>query len=285
MAKAEAPAETGREDTTVVWAATSAWRGDVKLFAQIAERAIAELEALGEADVDCLIEFAVRDDVERYKAAQDLFDVIPASTLKLFSSARIHVTGTSIRVEVCFGRKRAAKNADFVDPLGITVQVSSRRPDRTDELDSVRSAVVCSLKRGAFFWAADPVEGPSENRADLMAALNRRRKKRQALVQLLLIGMALLVVVLAFVALTVFDTASGSTDSLPVEEMLALAVVVAIAVLVQGIATPLANFIFPAIEIADVTPGRRIFRVVGRSGIITTGVGALGTVLFEGSPI
>ena len=44
----------------------------------------------------------------------------------------------------------------------------------------------------------------------------------------------------------------------------------------QLVSWPISTLLFPAIEIADVTPGRRILQVVGRSGILTAVVGVAG---------
>ncbi|HEX2264836.1 MAG TPA: hypothetical protein VHH14_00985, partial [Solirubrobacterales bacterium] len=81
------------DGTREVWAATSSWRGDLKFFGRIVQRARDEVRSLGHSD-DCRIEFAVGPhDVDRYESVEGMLVLAPADTLRKFRSARVQVGG------------------------------------------------------------------------------------------------------------------------------------------------------------------------------------------------
>ncbi|HEX6665773.1 MAG TPA: hypothetical protein VF081_04190 [Solirubrobacterales bacterium] len=267
---------TGTETATrtVAWAATSTWRGDLKLFARIAEKAVEEVTQEGQP-ANCKIEFAIRDDSETYDSVSKLLEWVPASTVRSFSSARIIVGGAGLEVAICFGRKKPHDRAAFACDLGVAIRVSSDGAVDEETIARIRTGMAKLIARGGFPWGAHPSEGPTDENPDLDAALSKRWRERQGWSQAIFLAVALAVIGLAYAVYTLVELdAKDKPDGL-LEPGNPIATVIVVSV-VQVASFFLSNLIFPAIQIADVTPGRRILQVVGRSGVLTAAVGIAG---------
>jgi hypothetical protein len=164
------------------WAVTSSWRGDLKLFARIVERAI---QLIGETaqPTPCRIEFAVRDDLERYHSVEELLDRAPAGTLRSFNAARICVGETELFAEVCFGRKTTHSDSALEAPPGVSVVVDSDGTVRKEVVERIRNELSVVVARGGFPRSRAPITGPDPDRADRETALTERWRLRQTYAQ------------------------------------------------------------------------------------------------------
>lgn len=260
------------------WAVTSSWRGDLKLFARIAEKAS---QAVGEAGQpkNCQVQFAVRHDLETYHSVEDLLERAPASTLRSFNSARIQVGEPGLRVEVRFGRKKAHSEAELDFQKGVSVQVSSDGAVTAETVARVRDAISVVVARGGFSWADLPTAGPSGSHEDREAAQTERWRRRQGSAQAVFASVTILALLFAyvvFVLVTAEDGGKAGSDGDLPDPLSAGSFAIGVLLFAQGVSAPISTFLFPAIEIADVTPGRRIFQVVSRSGVVTAAVGVVG---------
>lgn len=257
---------------------TSSWRGDLKLFARIVEKAT---QLVGEAGkpTPCRIEFAVRNDLERYHSVDDLLERTPAGTLRSFNSARICVGEAALRVEVCFGRKTNNSVPALEASPGVSVDVNSDGTVGQEVVERLRDGVSVVVARGGFPRSRLPATGPESGGPDMKTALAERWRLRQTYAQGFFAGVTVLTLLVAFVvySLLAAEDGEGIDGSVGVWGMLAyVGTVVGVA---QVVSFPLSTFLFPAIEIADVTPGRRMIQVIGRSGVITAIVGVAGAYL------
>lgn len=246
------------------WAVTSTWRSDLKLFARIAEKAREEVEGRHFAS-DCRIEFAVRDDFECYESVASLLECAPSNTVRSFNSARIRVGTLSLQVEVSMGRKKRHKDSSFSCDRGVAVQVTSAGVVTDAVLREIRDSMVKLIARGGFSWGSAPTKGPDDEHPSLEDALAERWHARGLWAQGVF---ALVTVVLGLVTLAVFLLIGGDrefdSDGTPLGLGLFFGVVMGV---VQLASLPLSTLLFPAVELADLAPGRRIFQVIGRSGL------------------
>lgn len=259
----------GDANFKTAWAVTSSWRGDLKLFARIADKATQMVGETGKP-TPCRIEFAVRNDLERYHSVDELLERSPASTLRSFNSARIQVGDVALRVEVTFGRK-ADSNLAFEASPGVSVEVSSDGTVDQEVIERVRTEVSVVVARGGFPHSRPPATGPTSGGPDRKVALADRWRLRQTSAQIVFGGITALVLTVAFAIYSLFTKNSESHTVVNVAEYVTAVIGVA-----QIASFPISTFLFPAIEIADVTPGRRIVQVIGRSGVVTAVVGVAG---------
>lgn len=262
------------------WAATSSWRGDLKFFGRVIQRARDEARRLKCPDT-CCIEFAVGDeDLERYESVEDMLALAPASTLRSFSSARVQIGSKSLCIKMRFGRGQKLPlgldafirpKAAFSCPSGITIEVTSDGAVGQGDLESVRNAVAAVVARGGFFWARPPTSGPLSGGPGLDEVRAKRWGMRKASAQVVFLFIAVgLLLVLAVVGH--FAGSKNETDSFS-RTLSEPAFLIGVVTVAQLVSFPLSTLIFPAIDIADTTPGRRMIQVIGRSGILTTAVG------------
>jgi hypothetical protein len=269
-----------------VWAATSSWRGDPKLFGRIVQRARDEVRKRGHPD-PCRIEFAVgAKDVDRYESVEDMLALVPAGTLRAFGAARVQIGTGALRLEMRFGRDRKLPlglsrllkpRAAFSCPPGITFEVGSDGPVGKGELEAVRTAVAAVIARGGFFWARFPTPVDDGGKLDEVRARRWRMRELSAQLVFLAIAVGLLLTMAAADRLLGPDGDEGPFSAALSEPLFLVGVLGAS----QLISYPLATVIFPGIDIADITPGRRMLQVVGRSGVVTTAVGLAAKALFS----
>ena len=126
-------------EASEAWAATGSWRGDLKLFARIAEKAAGEISDCHQP-AGMQIEFAVRDDLESYDSVEELLERVPPSTTRGFRSTRIRVGGPGLLAEVFFGRKEP-ESAMISCDYGVAVNPISVRQLARDHGCVARSVI------------------------------------------------------------------------------------------------------------------------------------------------
>ena len=223
-------------DKTCAWMVWTAWRGDPKHFAQIARRA---MEVLRERSPRCVIELHVLDDTEHFESPDEFVDVASRQAVRGFDRAEIKVVDDVHTVTVTFSREK---------PRGVTLEVRAPAAGRPSA-EQIRDAVAPTITRGGFRRARGPREARS--RAELLSVqrtLNRRRARWLALVHSMTFG------VLCVLTLLLLGE--------PLERSLGIGLgvltLVFLALVVVGLAWPRrTDVVFPAIDLADVTPGRR----------------------------
>lgn len=255
---------------SAAWAVTSTWRSDLKLFAHLVEKAREEVEKRN-FTADCKVEFAVRKDFESYDSVEKLLECAPSNTIRSFNSARMTVGSDSLRVVVEMGRKSPDEGCAFSCDPGVAVKVTSSGVAADPVLREVRDSMAKLVARGGFSWGKDPTAGPDDKHPDLQEALKDRWTQRHFWAQLIFavvttcLGLATLAVV--------FILEPGGdfgTDGPPERLGLYFGVVMGV---VQASSFFFSTSLYPAIELADRTPGRRILQIIGRSGLLSAAVG------------
>ena len=107
------------------WAAFPAWHGDLRLFGRIATAAI---EGLASRDLphDCVIEFFVRHDIEKFESVKALMESVTKQALREFRFARIRVGGSTLVVVTEFARSSAPPNLPDAWRQGVSVSVHTK---------------------------------------------------------------------------------------------------------------------------------------------------------------
>jgi hypothetical protein len=253
----------------LAWAATSTWRSDLRLFARLAEKAREEIEARG-ITADSKIEFAVRRDFECYDSVERLLERGPSNTIRSFNSARIKVGSDSLRVEVEMGRKDPDEGAAFSCDLGVALKVTSGVVNDS-VLREIRDSMAKLIARGGFSWGKDPTLGPDNQHPDLGDELKSRWKKRHFWAQLIFAAVTTCLGLATLAAIFILEPGGDfDTDGPPEHLVLYFGSVLGA---VQAFSFFFATSLYPAIELADRTPGRRILQIAGRSGLLSAAVG------------
>lgn len=229
---------------SLAWAAFSAWRGHPRQFAQIARRATT---LVGEDSV-CLIELVVMDDIETFHAVDDFLAQASPQGLARMTAARTVVCGTSARVSVIMARR------NIVTPWrarrGIALEVMARGPEAAANTERLMSALVPSIKRGQFWFTSQPRDDAEDTVEAELDALHRARVQR-------------IVSILALFAMYVAAVVAMLTDDAdPVGYVAAGAA--GTVMLWAAVKWPCClDVLFPAIDIAEKTPGRRLLTRLG----------------------
>jgi hypothetical protein len=294
-APAAAPASGPADAPATAWAAFSAWRGDQRLFSQAVHAAQRSVERAEGAAPECEITVTVpgskpaRDgggehrrlfDEERFTDPGGFATDLSRQALIRWTEIRGAVTGGRYRVDIRL--RRGGEDSDHLP--GVTLAVADERPDSGSQARDIRERVAASLSRGGFRRAHEPEWGeeaaggrePGGARTAaapraLEAALARRYEHRERLV----LGIAVAVGFAAALVVTAIGWAlsrliSADASSGPV---IVAAAVTGILLLLGVVA--MRRSLFPAIDMANVTPGRRMAQLV------TRGLG-LGTLLSFG---
>jgi hypothetical protein len=269
------------------WAVWSAWRGNLPLLAHTARvmcAAVAEAEG---SDAKVEIEFAVRGDVERFESVEDMTERVTPQAVARFAGIRIGASAGSTAVELRLVRRTTPAVALVHEP-GLVLHVGGRS---TAAAESVRDRVQLTVSRGGFGWAIRrwlvlPVVGPSRepvcgSDADgWKVALGRRVSVREIYY---LVSVSLLMAAL-LMGVTYAPADPEDLTGVLLVLTLVLAPTQAALILLQTAKPGTAlgrlksrvwSLGFPAVELADVTPGRRASRLLVRlaAGAVVAAIG------------
>ena len=243
--------------TSAAWAVWNAWRGDPALFARVVRAANYEVEQAFGAPPICSIEIAVNGDVERFTSADDMLEHATAQALRSFASITVSVRVGDADAALVVARKPTAPLTDYEVP-GAVLVVSATGPEQ-QRVRSVRDGIATAFDRGGFAWAKPHRGDGGLNRArsELMRRVGTRRRQLAAAYGLG-VGAASAIVIGAL-ALAGVDVSEGLAPA-------AAAAPVIIgglsgSGLLEWLWPRLREVVFPALEIADTTPGRRIARL------------------------
>ncbi|MDQ3677293.1 MAG: hypothetical protein M3401_10900 [Actinomycetota bacterium] len=238
--------------TSAAWAVWSAWRGDRVLFARVVRAAVYEIEhAFGEQPT-CLIEVAVKGDIERFASADDMLEHATAQALRSFDSIKVTVEVGPSSAALVVARKPTPPLSEHEVP-GAVLLVRAAGPAR-NSVGSVRDGIAAAFDRGGFAWVKPhrDVGGLGRARPVLMGRVRARRRYLAAAYG---IGVgAASVIVIGALAVAGVDV----SESLAVAVGSAPAIIGGLAGLFESLWPRLRDAVFPAIEIAERTPGRRL---------------------------
>jgi hypothetical protein len=192
-----------------------------------------------------LIELYVKGDVERFESPDDFLERASLNALQRFDALRICVGGSSVEVVVTAARTEF-ESRDM--RRGVTLEVRGS----SSAIAEVMGAVTASITRGGFWFSREPRTG--DTRAGLVAAqedLHSCRRRNVFIALALPLGASALITLFA---LSDWWIEGPARIALPL-----VAVFLGLAVLLQW-RPRWVDILFPAIDIADVTPGRRTLR-------------------------
>jgi hypothetical protein len=245
------------------WAVWSIWRGDRAKLSRIAgaiEDAVGGRSA-GRASVT----ISVLDDVECYPSFRRFSQEAPAQTTQEFDSLRIDARGSGLAIRVCM--RRTSSETDGQTGVVLTVERVDQ-PAGDDDPADARRRVAAAVTRGALNWRWAPRalglreltnykptegEGGSPDGETRASALRERNSKR---FKVMLVWTWFWLLVISY---SLYAAIRPVWEASLLEGMAVFAGCFAAAGSL-GRVRYLQNIVLPAIEIAEMTPGRRAAR-------------------------
>jgi hypothetical protein len=250
------------------WAVWSACRGTPALFGQIARAAVWQIGHYA-GKSDCFIDLAVGGDVERFRGPKEFMDETTQQAQRQFSQLRISVRGPDLGADITVAREPTERFSWRQVP-SVVLEVGAAKADCEPQLSDIRHAIAGAINRGTFFFFRDEPrcgKDPEELKRELQARVAKRREG----VGRLYFGSALAVIFVVVVAkildLSLFTGRWFAAIS-AVAALNALAMGRVIKTRAKDFAAKWRRWIdaifFPAVEVAERTPGRRALRLTAR---------------------
>jgi hypothetical protein len=258
--------------TLTAWSVWTAWRGEPRLWAQVLRHAI-DAVRVGDETVDCRIAVLLEDDIEHFAGPQDWLDGVTSSARGRFDEMVCTIEGSAATLRIHAAALPRAdppppgwEAEDIAKSPVIVVRATSRSGG---DPAALLERVAGPLHRGGFSFTHDPVV---VDRADaLPLVVEGRVANRFRWLEIPYAAVVLLVGLASFFG----EPPTPSVRSAPfihgallvVSGLVATFLVIAAVALVFGLErwTPFARIrrqvhrlVFPAIEIADRRPGRRV---------------------------
>lgn len=253
------------------FAVFSAWRGDVGLLCRTVRSAaravqLATREKGDEREPECIVEIAVDNDVEVFDSAEDLREWVTMRAIRDFKTVRVCVTGGGYELDLRISRAPSRLGLPYDPAVALTVSSD----DAADEngVDAIRNQVADTLSRGGFWFSREPETG--NGAATLEEALRNRVSRRNRQMAFLYGGLfaAAIIAVPIVAALTNDEAAADDTYFFIAAGVALLGIPLAVwiskilgAKARRWIRSVVDRAVFPAVEIADVQPGRRWIRI------------------------
>ncbi|HEX8053202.1 MAG TPA: hypothetical protein VF517_09430 [Thermoleophilaceae bacterium] len=263
-----------RDSGSYAWAVASAWRGDLMLLARTLRAAVLAITRADGAVPGCFVEIAVRDDVELFRSPADLKEwATPRAALR-FDAIRVAVRGTATDLDLRIARGRSTA-ITLPDIPGVMLEVGSTASDgrAIKVLNDVRPSVGRAgfrrtLARGRIPLNPEPITGtdPAVRDRTLHERVERRIGRFAWPYLALTYGITAVFVAAsdALAGTHFFDT----PWSLLIVVFAPLPVLYGLLAVAQRDDLPIGPrtyaLLFPAVELAEVTVGRRIARFAGR---------------------
>jgi hypothetical protein len=241
----------------------------VRLLAHIA-RVACEVVEDGNEEPALQIRVDARGDREEFPSVERFLTEVTPQALRDFTRLSIVARSSSAAAEVLMARK-AVYEPPFGGSWGVVVQttVFGGAPGRRSE----RALAMCdrlrvAVRRGSFQWARGlrvSETGPREGIRQRLFALGGRHK-------------AWTHGAVTMLASTPFWLAAGLQSTgvtHDAESKGTLTYLIIVQCLILTFGGPLAGMVMPAIEVAEMTPGRRALRLIARSGLLSAASGLI----------
>lgn len=242
------------------WAAWSAWRGEPKRLAQMFRQAMRELCGR-RRQPHCSIEVLVRGDIELFESPEDFVQQVSRDTLMRLSAIRLAVGDRTLSVSLTLARRNLSE--PFVAYRGVLLEVRAGDDGEVSTVEAIAAALRPSVSRGQFSFSTEPRKGvePDVDKREVLRELHRSRVGSLFVAITPMLGLSAMVTLLL-----VAPYASIWVWTLI--PMLGSLVVAA----VMLVAPPRSlDVLFPAIDIADTTPGRRLLRRLSALPLVPLG--------------
>jgi hypothetical protein len=244
------------------WSAWTIWRGDLKLLARAARVA---LLAVGGDEGSAKVEIAIaaRGDEEKFDSVDDFVEQVTPQAMSRFTRLTIRARAKGRSAEVLMARKRDS-SFPFLNTRGLVVQAWVEGDDdgAIEKAQAMCEELRVTLRRGSLPWTRGLKQtetSPRTSIAELLGGLGRRRTMTTMLI----------VTFLASLPFYAFFTLL-SLDLIKVNDLDGVVIYLLVAqTLILVVGLPAARIVMPPIELAEITPGRRMARLIGRSGLVT----------------
>jgi hypothetical protein len=246
-----------------VW---SACRGSPALFAQIAQAAVWQITRYAGA-TDCWIELSVSGDVERFRSPREFRDEATAQGQRQFSRLKISVRGPELGADITASRD-PTERFSWREVPSVVLEVAAANAAREPQVRAIRQAIASAITRGTFFFFHDePILGAE--RDELKGQLRARVAKRRHGVGRLYLALALLAIGISVIGAAVFNLSPLTPGGIaPISTAIAGGVSGAgriIRARGEEFAAKWRRWVdalfFPAVEVAEITPGWRALRI------------------------
>jgi hypothetical protein len=253
-------AGSGSSSEQWAWSAGTVWRGDLRLLAHIA-RVTREVAAVEGSDGSLRIKLTARGDWEEFSTPEEFLQRVTQQAVRSFKLLTISAQAERRGAEVLIARKRIYE-PPFNGTWGVVVQAHAgggRGSAKLEEAKAMCDRLRIVLRRGSLPWTLGL-------RATETAPRNTIEHKLQTLGSFranMTKGFVTMSASMPFwlSALLLPDGRDTEGDRLPY--------LTAVQLLIIFWGPLLASRILPAIEINELSPARRMLRLVGRSGILS----------------
>jgi hypothetical protein len=239
------------------------------LLAHIA-RVASDVVDDGGAEPSLQIRVEVRDDREEFPSVERFLAEATPQALSSFTRLSVVARGGSAAAEVLMARKPVYE-PPFGGSWGVVVQTSASGgapAQRSERAVAMCDRLRVAVRRGSSRWSRGmrvSQTGPRERIRHRLLTLGGRHK-------------ALTHGVVTMLASTPFWLAAGlqSAGVLHDAETKGMLTYLVIAqCLILSFGASLAGMVMPAIEVAEMTPGRRALRLIARSGLLSAASGLI----------
>lgn len=248
------------------WAVWSACRLSPAMLAQVARAAAWQISEYDDG-TQCFIDVTVAGDVERFRSGKEFREEATPQAQRRFSQIKISVRGSDYGLDITVARE-PTEQLPWDEVPSVVLAVGAAKDDCKPQVKAIRQGVAAAIDRGTFsFFHDEPKCG--EDAGKVHSELKQRVAKRRKSVGVLYFASALLPIVLVAVVAKILYA--------PLYAPLMSASVAVIASMAYNLASVFGNdestatwrrradaVFFPAVEVAELTPGRRALRLLLR---------------------
>jgi hypothetical protein len=247
------------------WSLGTTWRGELRLLAHVA-RVTREVAAGGEGPAKLTVAVFARDDCEEFQSPEEFVERVTPQALRTFSLLSIKARRGGVAAEVLFARKKLYE-PPFGGAWGVVVRARAGKGGE-EEAKAMCDRLRIVARRGCTIWTRGLRKVETAPRLVLQRKLLEMDGRRAVLTK----GLVTLLASIPFLVVGLL-----SSDDLPGKdaEKAAIPYLTGAQMLILFVGPLLGGVILPAIEVAELSPGRRFLRLLGRSGVLSGGAGLL----------
>jgi hypothetical protein len=261
--KGRAKGSTDKGEEPWAWSVGATWRGDLRLLARVA-RVVSEVAAGGEGEAELEIAVFARDDCERFRSPEELVERVTPQALRAFTLLTMSARGKGTVAEVLIARRKIYE-PPFGGAWGVIVRALAR--DGPQEAKTMCDRLRIVARRGCSIWTRGLRKVETAPRITLQQKLLEMDGRRATLTKATVTMLAGTPFLLADLFLAHGPGRAAEKANLPY--------LTGAQLLILFVGPLLGGIVLPPIEVAELSPARRLLRLVGRSGVLSAGVGLL----------
>lgn len=257
-----AKGSTDEREEPWAWSVGTTWRGDLRLLARVA-RVVSEVAAKGESEAELEIAVFARDDCERFRSPEELVERVTPQALRAFTLLTMSARKKGTVAEVLIARRKIYE-PPFGGAWGVIVRALADDPKEAKAMcDRLRIVA----RRGCSIWTRGLRKIETASPTVLQRKLFEMDGRRATLTKATVTLLAAAPFLLADLLLSHGPGKEAEKATLPY--------LTGAQLLILFVGPLLGGVVLPPIEVAELSPARRLLRLIGRSGVLSAGAGLL----------